>query len=579
MSSARYIDPAKVLTRTGLDEQVCMYCKDGPKSWREFLTAVEGWRLAVLKNNARRVAVFSPDLYEMASALYGAWAANALVVFPANTSEAMVRLLSEGAADALIGQFGETFGVPLLAPEPASSPCRQMIDDQLPCELYTSGSTGVPVGIPKTIRKLFYEVENIDGGKYGLADEIPQDAIVLSSVSAQHIYGLLFYLLWSLAAARAPWAERLANPEAVLATAKRFDHVLWIASPALLKRLPDYLPWSEVRGVFARIYTAGGPIDGESIARIARLTGVAPVEVLGSSETGGIACRCRQPDSDGRVPDEPWTPLPSMTVKTIDGVLWVKSPQLDTDGWMSTGDRANLLADGRFVHCGRADRVAKIAEKRVSLTGMERVLAGSGLVLKARAFQMNDDRGTLCMLAVLTAEGIARLLKGGKKALVDELRNELLKTVERVCLPRLWRFVHAFPEDHMGKTTLDVLSPLFDQRAPQWILLEKDAARARGILCVAANAPFFDGHFEGFPILPGLAQTQWIITIACRTFGLEPARFAGIKTLKFSRPVRPGETLVLEMEADFSSSVAFRLRSPEGAPCSGGKILFSGAER
>ena len=117
MSSARYIDPAKVLTRTGLDEQVCMYCKDGPKSWREFLTAVEGWRLAVLKSNARRVAVFSPDLYEMASALYGAWAANALVVFPANTSEAMVRLLSEGAADALIGQFGETFGVPLLALE------------------------------------------------------------------------------------------------------------------------------------------------------------------------------------------------------------------------------------------------------------------------------------------------------------------------------------------------------------------------------------------------------------------------------------------------------------------------------
>ena len=193
MTSPLYIDPAKALTRPDLDDRVCMHCKDGPRTWREFLTAVEGWRQAVIKSNAKRVAVFSADLFEMASALYGAWAANAIVLFPANTSEAMVRLLSEGAADALIGQFEQTHGVPLLAPEPASSPCRLPIDDQLLCELYTSGSTGVPVSIPKRIRKLFYEVEHIDGGKYGLPDEIPQDAVVLSSVSAQHIYGLLLY--------------------------------------------------------------------------------------------------------------------------------------------------------------------------------------------------------------------------------------------------------------------------------------------------------------------------------------------------------------------------------------------------
>ena len=576
MTSPLYIDPAKALTRADLDDRICMHCKDGPRTWREFLTAVEGWRLAVLKSKAVRVAVFSPDLYEMAAALYGAWAANATVLFPANTSEAMVRLLSEGAADALIGQFDQTHGVPVLSPEAASCPCRMPIDDQLMCELYTSGSTGVPVGIPKKIRKLFYEVENIDGGKYGLPDEIPQDAVVLSSVSAQHIYGLLFYLLWSLAAARAPWAERLANPEAIVAAARRHERVLWIASPALLKRLPDYLPWNEVHGKFSRIYSGGGPIDSESIARIARLTGIAPVEVLGSSETGGIGCRCRQPDAAGHVPDEPWTPLPSMTIKTIEGVLWVKSPQLDTDGWACTGDRADILEDGRFVHLGRADRVAKIAEKRVSLTGMEAVLVSSGLALKARAFQMNDARGTLAMLAVLSGKGLDRLLQNGKKSLVEDMKAVLLGSVERVCLPRLWRFVHAFPEDHMGKTTLDVLMPLFDPRAPQWILLEKTDAAARGILCVAANAPFFDGHFDEFAILPGLAQTQWVITIACHTFRIDPARFAGIRTLKFLRPVRPGETVILEFDASADSAVAFRIKTAAAEPCASGRILFSG---
>ena len=577
MPSRLYADPARVLTRSGIDDRICMHTPDGARTWRDFLVAVESWRLAILESGARRVAVFSPNLFEMASGVYGAWAAGALVVFPANTSEAMVRLLAEGAADALIGQFETSGGLPVLAPAATDTPCRMEIDDQLPCELYTSGSTGIPAGIPKVIRKLFYEVENIDKGQYGRAGELPEETVVISSVSAQHIYGLLFYMLWPLAAARPAWGERLANPEAVISVARRFEKLVWITSPALLQRLPDYLDWASARGRICRIFTAGGPIDAAGIAHVNTLTGISPVEVLGSSEAGGIACRCRVPDESGNVPDEPWSPLPLMTVKTLEGLLWVKSPQLETDGWMQTGDRAEMLPDGRFRHYGRADRVAKIAEKRVSLTGIETLLVNTGLVAKARAFQLADAKASLAVVAVPAEKGCAELLQHGKKSLVDTLKTALLTSFERVCLPRYWRFVQALPEDHMGKTTLDVLTPLFDARTPQWVLQEKTGDAARGLLLVSANAPFFKGHFDGFPILPGLAQTQWLTEIACRTFGIDPMRFSGIRNLKFSRPVRPGETLLVEYTRQSEDAVAFTVRGPALEQTASGKLIFEGA--
>jgi 3-hydroxyacyl-[acyl-carrier-protein] dehydratase len=76
-------------------------------------------------------------------------------------------------------------------------------------------------------------------------------------------------------------------------------------------------------------------------------------------------------------------------------------------------------------------------------------------------------------------------------------------------------------------------------------------ARARWTL--RADMPFFAGHFPGNPITPGvlivesLAQTAGLAAMSLPENAGRLALFAGIERVRFRRPVRPGETLELDM--------------------------------
>lgn len=79
--------------------------------------------------------------------------------------------------------------------------------------------------------------------------------------------------------------------------------------------------------------------------------------------------------------------------------------------------------------------------------------------------------------------------------------------------------------------------------------------RAVGIKNVTVNEPFFTGHFPNDPIVPGvltieaMAQTAAVLTIA--STGPEAAGsrvyFMAVDGARFRRPVRPGDTLRLEV--------------------------------
>jgi len=88
------------------------------------------------------------------------------------------------------------------------------------------------------------------------------------------------------------------------------------------------------------------------------------------------------------------------------------------------------------------------------------------------------------------------------------------------------------------------------------ILEMEPGKRIVGLKNVSINEPYFQGHFPGFPLMPGvyileaLAQVGGILMI--KSLGLEIGKyavvFAGIDDARFKKPVYPGDQLILELE-------------------------------
>ncbi|MFS0555768.1 3-hydroxyacyl-ACP dehydratase FabZ [Brevibacillus sp. 179-C9.3 HS] len=78
--------------------------------------------------------------------------------------------------------------------------------------------------------------------------------------------------------------------------------------------------------------------------------------------------------------------------------------------------------------------------------------------------------------------------------------------------------------------------------------------KAVGIKNVTVNEPFFQGHFPGYPVMPGvliveaLAQVGAVAMLSMEEHQGKIGLFAGIDEFRFKDQVKPGDTLVLEVE-------------------------------
>lgn len=93
---------------------------------------------------------------------------------------------------------------------------------------------------------------------------------------------------------------------------------------------------------------------------------------------------------------------------------------------------------------------------------------------------------------------------------------------------------------------------------------------------VPADSVFFQGHFEGDPIFPAVAQLSELIVPAVTRAWPDLAVPSAFRRVKFTRILRPGSECVLTMVRS-GTKVEFRVESA-GLVCSGVVEFRAGAE-
>ncbi|WP_341675761.1 AMP-binding protein [Niveibacterium sp. SC-1] len=549
--SPAFSEPARVVARTAGQAVTA----------EQFLRRVAAQAAALAAHPGQRFGLFHEDAFKAAVQLFAAWFAGKTVVLPADRLPATDARLAD-RVDAWLAPMDARGDDAALAALRGSA--RATTDARL--EVFTSGSTGEPVAIPKTLAQLDAELTRIEAC-WGAQ---VRGRLILATVPHQHVYGLLFRILWPLSAGHVFESQRTAFPETLAAQLEASAAVL-VSSPAFLKRWPESLGLHPLAAPPHAVFSSGGPLPREVSCDLQARLGCPVTEIYGSSETGGIAYRVQGEE------ETPWRLHQGLEIRIdADQTLHLRSPFLpDAAQWYETGDRA-LSEEGGFRLLGRADRIVKIEEKRVSLDAIESVLQAQPEVSLARAVVLDDGR--IGVVLVLSEAGHAEVATRGARALHQSLRQCLADSIEAVALPRRWRHVAALPVDGLGKSPLALLRALFEQvrTMPEARLIEREGDVCLLGLEVDEGLAAFEGHFADTPILPGVAQLDWACALAERHFGTLGA-FSAVEALKFNKPVRPGMHLQLRIERQSAkSAIGFRYTCGEEA-VSSGRLVFAGA--
>ncbi|NVZ25114.1 AMP-binding protein [Pseudomonas gingeri] len=552
-----WINLEQLLLETHAARAVTM---DPPLDQADLCQQALGLAAGLRARGVERMALHLEDAGELAIALFGAWRAGVAVLLVADLQEQTRR---RWAADVDLWLTDSS----ALAELRAEALAPAALDlDACRLSLCTSGSSGEPKRIEKSLRQLANEVralEQLWGADLG-------QACIIGSVATQHIYGLLFRVLWPLCAGRPFVRTQLAFPEDLQRASRQHPQFAWVASPALLKRMGDNLDWPALSQV-RRVFSSGGALPEDAADSLRQRLQQWPTEILGSSETGGIAWR-----QGARL----WQPFADVQLdQDADGALRVASPYLPAGHVEQTADAVRFEADGRFELLGRLDRIVKLEEKRISLPMLEQALVEHAWVDEARLGVVQENRAYLGALLVLSEQGLHALRNQGRRTLTETLRRHLLKHCEALALPRRWRLLRQLPLNAQGKLPqADVQALLQAPRPKGPEVLAQNETDGEWLLHLAVppDLAYFSGHFPATPVLPGVVQVDWALELGRERLEL-PAKFAGMEVLKFQQLVRPGDRIELSLRFDPErSKLHFAFRNASAA-CSSGRIVLETA--
>lgn len=412
------------LSKSYLSENVCYLSSQKTLSSHDFLSLVSG-TLDYLKDY-QRVALCFEESSLFAVSVFACLASNkSVVILPNNKAETLDRFNKE--FDVILNE--ESF----LKINPKSY-SEFKISKDAPILFFTSGSSGVAKKVLKRFENLYIEMLELEK-KFG---EILKNSTILATVTHQHIYGFLFKILWPICFKRTFISTIIEYPEQLASCKNSFA---LISSPAFLKR---YVLSESVSNCTA-IFSSGGLLSYEAALQIKNSFGIAPIEVYGSTESGGVAYRERIHNHQS------WIPFSDIKISIVsDGQLSIESPYFDASHLLM-GDTVEFT-DGGFKLLGRIDDVVKIEEKRVSLVEINQKILEVKWIRESIVIAMEENgRQLTACLATLNSAGEDLLERSGELFLIREIRFHLQKYFEPTLVPRKFRFVKNFPYNSQSK--------------------------------------------------------------------------------------------------------------------------------
>jgi acyl-coenzyme A synthetase/AMP-(fatty) acid ligase len=514
-----------------------------PRTWGQLLADAEAVA-ASLADASGEVVVACGDRYAGAAALLGVWRAGRIAALPPNGRKETIDALVAARGISLILHDGGGEGARavdvrgLLGRGGAAGVAPSLPAERTIACVYTSGSTGASLACPKTAGQLLGEAALL-----ARTFDLGPGTRVLATVPAHHIYGLLFGTLVPLVGGGVIVRATPLHAETIAAAVGAHEADVLCSVPAHLRGLAELPPGALSR--LRRVFSSAAPLEPETAKRLAVVLGRGVTEILGSTETGGIAWR------DGAAGPE-WQPLPGIDVSAdAGGAMLVRSPFVEggASAPFRGADAVRVRPDGRFELVGRADGIFKIGGTRVAVAEIERRLREAPGVTDAAvvAVEVGGARGHELWAAVAPAT-----------LDVASLRAELRRHVEAVAVPRRFRAVASLPREDNGKLTRERLLALFGRAAAA--LQAPDVERHTQPFHVPADWKYFQGHFEGFPLVAGVVQMTEIVLPGVTARWPHLRRPRRLMNLKFRSPINPGDGIELDLTLTAPLKVSFALR-------------------
>jgi len=431
---------------------------------------------------------------------------------------------------------------------------------------HTSGSTATPKMIVKTFASLAKEVAF---HRARLADVLARKPVFLSTIEPHHMYGQLWRVMLPQAAGCAVDPEVILTPESLLEKMRAAESVFLVTTPSFLARFAAYADQYDVPQNVVELTTSGALLTADVAAAARHVFGRAPLEIFGSTETGGVASRRQEAGG------EPWTVFePVKAWADASGRLVVSSP-FSCARRFTMGDGVAFAPDGRhFTLYGRTDRLVKIAEQRVSLPEMEAKMCALREVAEAALGVVEGPHGPFLGAVIVPQKGWTDLKTRGKRACARALRAQFLLFFPKGTVPRKYRFVHELPRNAQGKVQASAIREILSsQMAEPYVENEeRTAATYAADLTFDADAAYFKGHFPDFAVLPGVILLGMAHRLA-EAFAGRTRTLRLVKKMKFSHVLRPGETVHFTLTQMSDGEFAYDYRKGD-VPCASGVLCF-----